>query len=164
MKPERWKRIDGLVQAALEKSEEERAAFIAEACKSDDSVRREVESLLAYQQQASGFLESPAIEQAAQLFAHSQSHSLEGQTLSHYRLDRLIAHGGMGSVYLAHDSSLDRQVAIKFLSDELTADDFARKRLIREARAAAKLDHPNICSVYEVAEQEGQTFIVMQAL
>ena len=162
MKPERWERIDEIAQAALEKSEEERAAFIAEACNSDDSVRREVESLLVYQQQASSFLESPAIDEAAQLFALSQSHSLEGQTISHYRLDRLVAHGGMGAVYLAHDSSLDRRVAIKFLSGEQTVDELARKRLIHEARAAAKLDHPNICSVYEVAEQDDRTFIVMQ--
>ncbi|MEW6207661.1 MAG: protein kinase [Acidobacteriota bacterium] len=68
----------------------------------------------------------------------------------------------MGAVFLAHDSSLDRRVAIKFLSDDLTADEIARKRLVREARAAARLDHSNICSVYEVAEQEGLTFIVMQ--
>ena len=96
------------------------------------------------------------------MFTHSHSRSLEGQTISHYRLDRLIAHGRIGPVYLAHDASLDRQVAIKFLSDEVTADELARKRLIREARVAARLDHAKICSVYEVAEQDGPTFIVMQ--
>ncbi|MEW6210219.1 MAG: protein kinase [Acidobacteriota bacterium] len=161
MKPERWKQVDELVQAALDRDEDKRAAFINEACKGDDVLRREVESLLAYHEQVSGFLESPAIEQAAELIAPSLTPLLEGRTISHYRLDRLIAHGGMGAVYLAHDSSLDRQVAIKFLSD-LTADELARKRLVREARAAARLDHPNICSVYEVAEREGLTFIVMQ--
>lgn len=162
MKPERWKKIDDLVQAALEQSGAERAAFIDEACAGDDLLRREVESVLAYQQDASGFLESPAIEQAAELIADSQTPSLEGRTISHYKLTRRIAHGGMGEVYLAHDTSLDRRVAIKFLSDELTTDELARKRLVREARAAARLDHPNICSVYEVAEHDGLTFIVMQ--
>jgi serine/threonine protein kinase len=162
MTPETWKQVDELVQAALSLPHVECVAFLDHACKGDHLLRREVESILAYQQQASRFLETPAIEQAAELIAPSQSHSLEGQTISHYKLDRLIAHGGMGAVYLAHDSSLDRQVAIKFLSDELTTDVLARKHLVREARAVARLDHPNICSVYEVAEQDHLTFIVMQ--
>src|SRR5213083_616858 len=68
----------------------------------------------------------------------------------------------MGEVYLAQDAKLDRKVAIKFLPESLVADEKARTRLVREARAAAKLDHPNICSIYEVSEDEGRSFIVMQ--
>jgi serine/threonine-protein kinase len=68
----------------------------------------------------------------------------------------------MGEVYLAEDTKLDRKVAIKFLPSESTADEQAKKRLIREAKAAAKLDHPNICSIYEVGEEDGRSFIVMQ--
>ena len=83
--------------------------------------------------------------------------------LSNYRLDRLLGSGGMGAVYLAHDLVLDRDVAIKFLSDEKIGDDSARHRLLREARAAAALDHPNICAVHEViVEPDGRTAIVMQ--
>jgi len=83
-------------------------------------------------------------------------------TLAHYRIVSKIGAGGMGEVYLAQDTKLDRKVAIKFLPERLVADEQARKRLVREARAAAKLDHPNICSIYEVSEDDGRSFIVMQ--
>ncbi len=84
------------------------------------------------------------------------------QTISHYRILEKLGSGGMGEVYLAEDTQLDRNVAIKFLPAESTTDEQAKKRLVREARAAAKLDHQNICSIYEVAEAEQQSFIVMQ--
>ncbi len=84
------------------------------------------------------------------------------EKLSHYRIRSRLGAGGMGEVYLAEDMLLDRKVAIKFLPAESVADEQAKKRLIREARAAAKLDHPNICSIYEVGEEEGRSFIVMQ--
>src|SRR3989441_5311568 len=82
--------------------------------------------------------------------------------ISHYCIVSKIGAGGMGEVYLAQDTKLDRKVAIKFLPESLVADEQARKRLVREARAAAKLDHPNICSIYEVSEDDGRSFIVMQ--
>jgi serine/threonine protein kinase/tetratricopeptide (TPR) repeat protein len=84
------------------------------------------------------------------------------QTISHYRIIKKLGEGGMGEVYLADDTKLDRKVAIKVLPPEAVVDDKAKSRLIREARAAAKLDHPNICSIYEVDERDGQNFIVMQ--
>lgn len=84
------------------------------------------------------------------------------QAISHYRIIKKLGAGGMGEVYLAEDTQLDRRVAIKFLRPESTADEQAKKRLVREARAAAKLDHPNICSIYEVVEEDGRAFIVMQ--
>jgi serine/threonine-protein kinase len=82
--------------------------------------------------------------------------------ISHYRIVSKIGAGGMGEVYLAEDTTLDRKVAIKLLPMEAAPDERANKRLIREAKAAAKLDHPNICSVYEVSEADGVSFIVMQ--
>lgn len=162
MKPEQWKKIDDLVQAALELEVEDRPAFLDSECRGDATLRREVESLIAYQEDASSFLESPAIKDAALLMAGAESAAMEGRTIGHYNLTCKIGEGGMGEVYLAHDTSLNRRVAIKLLSDKLTTDELARKRLIREARAAACLDHANICSVYEVAEQDRLTFIVMQ--
>src|SRR6266704_6715899 len=84
------------------------------------------------------------------------------QVISHYRIIDKLGAGGMGEVYLAQDTKLDRRVAIKFLPERLVADEQARKRLVREARAAAKLDHPNICSIYEVGEDDGRSFISMQ--
>src|SRR6185436_3667360 len=82
--------------------------------------------------------------------------------ISHYRILSRIGAGGMGEVYLAEDTNLNRRVAIKFLPAESTADEQANKRLVREAQAAAALDHPNICSVYEVGEVDNHTFIAMQ--
>src|SRR6184192_2401595 len=82
--------------------------------------------------------------------------------ISHYRIRSKIGEGGMGEVYLAQDTKLDRKVAIKFLPESLMADERARKRLVREAQAAAKLDHPNICAIHEVSEEDGRSFIVMQ--
>lgn len=88
---------------------------------------------------------------------------LRDARLSHYQLERLIGAGGMGSVYLARDLSLDRPVAIKFITNDRSADASARRRLLREARAAAALDHPNICTVYEVVDDPaGPAYIVMQ--
>src|ERR1700687_145686 len=88
--------------------------------------------------------------------------SLVNQTISHYKIGSQVGAGGMGEVYLAQDTQLGRRVAIKFLSPELVADERANKRLVKEARAAATLDHPNICSIYEVGEADGRSFIAMQ--
>lgn len=84
------------------------------------------------------------------------------EKISHYRIIKKLGAGGMGEVYLAEDTRLNRKVAIKFLLPESISDEQAKKRLIREAKAAANLDHPNICSIYEVREQDQYNFIVMQ--
>src|SRR5687767_15567560 len=88
--------------------------------------------------------------------------SLLNQQIGRYTILRQLGAGGMGEVYLAQDTSLNRKVAIKVLPEESVPDEQARKRLMREARAAATLDHPNICSIYEVGDGDGRSFIVMQ--
>jgi len=164
MTPERWKQIDDLAQSALEHGGDQRASFLDEACAGNDSLRREVESQIAYQQQASKFLEEPAFKHAAELIADPQTEteSMEGRTISHYSILRKLGAGGMGEVYLAQDTTLSRKVAIKFLSQNSVAGEQARKRLVREAKAAAALDHPHICGVHEVGEEADHSFIVMQ--
>ena len=162
--PERWKEIDELVQAALERAPEDRAAFLDIACRGDEALRREVESLLSLQTDASSFLERPAFEDVTEMIVDEQQRSLIGSMLGHYRIVSLLGAGGMGEVYLAEDANLERKVAIKFLASDSLADSQANRRLIREARAAAKLDHPNICAIHEVGEKEGRAFIVMQYL
>src|SRR5947199_50764 len=87
-----------------------------------------------------------------------------GTQVSHYKILKKLGEGGQGEVYQAEDVSLRRIVAIKFLPPELVADDKSRKRFLREAQLASALDHPNICTIYEINEAEGLHFIVMQYL
>ncbi len=162
MKPERWKKIDELVQAALEQREAERTEFINEACAGDDVLRQEVESVLAYHEQASRFLESPAIEQAASLIAESQEKLQTGHLLGHYIIIEPLGRGGMGEVYLARDTKLDRKVALKLLPAQFTDDRERLRRFTLEARAASLLNHPNIIIIHEIGQSEGAHFIATE--
>ena len=161
---DRRQQITRIFHAALTRESHERAAFLAEACAADDELRRQVESLLAGQDAATSVLEVTAPETAAPTLTATTNLPFAGEQLAHYRIIEKLGAGGMGEVYRAHDEQLDRDVAIKVLPAASFEDQTARARLVREARAAAALNHPHICTVYEVGEVKGQTYIAMELI
>ncbi|HET8781419.1 MAG TPA: protein kinase [Pyrinomonadaceae bacterium] len=162
MTPERWRQVEAVLQAALEREPEERAALLDNACAGDPELRNEVESLLESAQASQRFLDSNVLKDAAPLLDASESDSLVGRSLGPYSIEKQIGWGGMGAVYLAEDVRLGRRVALKLLDSSLTADGQSRERFLREARLASALDHPNICTIHDVGEAEGRPFIAMQ--
>ena len=163
MKNDRWHEVEHLYHLALARDPNERSAFLADACAGDNELRREVESLLAYEPEAKDFIETPALELAAQMMADEHSAMVTGQTINQYKIISPIGAGGMGEVYLSEDTRLRRKVALKFLPLLLTQDKAHLRRFELEARAVAALSHPNVCTIHEVIQtREGRHCIVME--
>ena len=165
MTKDRWGQIQELYHATLEQPHSQRAEFLSIACRDDAELHREVESLLAHEGEADSLLESPVWNAGpCETTSPARPAMTPGSDFGVFRMVKLLGAGGMGEVYRATDTSLGRDVALKILPPEVASDPSRRARFKLEARAAAALSHPNICTVYGVEEHGGQPVIVMEVV
>jgi serine/threonine protein kinase len=166
MDPARWKKIDELIDAALELPESEREPYIVQRTNGDAELRDEVLDLLSAQKEGDNFLLKSAMKVAAEALAadsaRPSSFRFLNKTIATYRIETHVGAGGMGEVYRAFDEKLKRKVALKILPSEFTSNDERVKRFELEARAISSLNHPNIVTIYDVGNFEGINYIATE--
>lgn len=162
MTPERWQKVEAILQDALDRPPHERASFLDQAFSDDDDLRNETATLIAAHDDAGNFIEQPALVQDARIVLGHQLGNNIGREIGGYRIIDCLGAGGMGEVYLAEDSRLDRLVALKLLPAFFASDDERLARFQREARTASALNHPNILTIHEVGEADSIRFIATE--
>src|SRR5262245_38284130 len=168
MTPEQWKKLDALFHEALELEKEARAAHLAKVCGDDDQLREEAERLIAAHEREGSFIDSPIYMEDAEQTDDSRKKSPVGRNLGPYQIISLLGQGGMGEVYRALDPRLGREVAIKLLPAAFSTDRDRLRRFEQEARAAGRLNHPNVLTIYDIGaasrEDGGGPYIVSELL
>ena len=168
MKSERWEQIERLFHAALQHPSEERKRFLEQHCATDPELIAEVGELVEAFDDSSGFMEKAPLEGAiSEVIDHRSrgqqpNSSLIGHRVGRYEVQSLLGSGGMGDVYLAHDATLGRRIALKILPDQFTIDEAQVSRFEREAQAASALNHPNIITIHEIGQDNGHHFIATE--
>jgi eukaryotic-like serine/threonine-protein kinase len=159
-----WKRIEDIFHQALDRPPDEREAFLRDACRDDSELGREVASLLAQVGKDEDFMDRSAMDVEAEAIAEQPSGRLSGRVIAHYHIASLVGHGGMAEVYRAHDTHLDRDVAVKVLlgSSSLNAESLARFQ--REAKLLASVTHPNVASVYGFERADDLWALIMELI
>jgi serine/threonine-protein kinase len=160
MTPERWQLLKQVFQSALERKPAERSAFLTEACAGDPALRSEVESLISSHDQAGDSIEAMAAEAATEMLENERG--IVGKQIGHYQVLNQIGRGGMGEVFLAHDTRLGRKVALKLLRTDFTRNEERVRRFQQEARAASALNHPNILTIYEIGSEDNTHFMATE--
>ena len=162
MNATRLKQIEEIYHATAENAPSDWEAFVSARCGGDEDLRREVESLLSYDEISDSFIDSSPDAITAEMFADEVVTELIGTTVGHYRIERLLGEGGMGKVYLADDMLLSRKVALKILPPRLIEHHDRLKRFKQEAKAASALNHPNILTIHEFGTDEDSNYIVTE--
>lgn len=163
MDAERLKQIEEIYHAALEIQPGERESFFEKVCGADDQLRREVESLLAFEKTSDQLLDNSPESLAAEMFVVQENRTnLINQTIGHYKIQKLLGIGGMGVVYIAEDMQFNRKVALKLLPESFAADKARLGRFEQEARAASALNHPNILTIHEFGSENGIHFLATE--
>lgn len=159
---ERWQKVREVFDAAIQHPSDERRRFVETACDGDESLRSEVEALLSSLESAGEFLESSPVARLSGEPLTESADPSPGTLVGHYKIVRRIGEGGMGKVYLAQDTRLDRNVALKLLASHITRDRTKVSRFRQEALATSRLNHPNIVTIYEVGKWGDRDFIVTE--
>ncbi len=161
---DRWQKVEEIFYAAIERDSTLRQAFLDEACRGDEELRAEVDSLIAAHERPGEFIDTPAYKVTGAFIEDAVSQSRLGSLVGHYRIIGQVGRGGMGEVYLAEDSQLGRKAALKFLPAGIASNESSLKRFEQEARAASALNHPNIITIYEIGEAEGAHYIAAEMI
>jgi serine/threonine protein kinase len=157
-----WQKVREIFDSALRRRPDERRRFVNEVCGEDKTLLAEVESLLSSHDGAESFMETPAVAEVAHMIEIGTKKLEAGKRFGHYEIIKQIGAGGMGEVYLAKDTRLERKTAIKILPGSVAQDEERMLRFVREAKSASALNHPNIITIYEIGEMDDTHFIATE--